>query len=96
MVRLIIDNSYSKIEGLTVKQFNSLRKLLSYTSDPQAAYYSGGFAKIKYCIDTKGNFPTGLLNRVQKHLSDNMLKYVYFDKRVEPAYQPGMFKLRLS
>lgn len=75
MVELIIGNSYSKVKNLSPELFKKLRKLLSYTDNPQASYFSGGFARTKYCIDNKGEFPTGLLARVLSFLTDNNLSY---------------------
>lgn len=59
-----VNNSYSKIKGYTPDQFRQLRKLLSYTTDANAAYHSGGFVRTKYLLDKHGIFPTGLLNKV--------------------------------
>lgn len=70
MVTLRVDNSFSRIEGLKTEQFHKLRKLLSYTPDAAGTYFSGGYKpRIKYCIDLKGNFPTGLLKRVLTFLT---------------------------
>lgn len=64
MIKIIVDNSYSKIEGLKTDQFRSLRDILSYESNLNAVYFSGGFRKKKYLLDKKGYFPTGLLQKV--------------------------------
>lgn len=65
-------NSYSKITGLSVEQFKELRALLSYKVDfQQAKYIPNPANRVKYCIDLKGNFATGLYNRVCKWLFDS-------------------------
>lgn len=65
MVTLVIGNSYSQLVGLTPTSFKRLRKVLSYTPDAKASYFAGGFPpKVKYLIDAKGFFPTGLSSRV--------------------------------
>lgn len=65
MITIDVDNSHSKIQGLSPEQFKKLRELLSYQIDPQAAYFSKAWNRTKYCIDKYGVFPTGLLNRVK-------------------------------
>ncbi len=71
---LTINNSYSNIAGLTAEQFKRVKKLLSYTVD--TGYYAGrAFPRTKYLIDSKGNFPSGLIRRVINHLQDNKLPY---------------------
>lgn len=67
MIIIDINNSYSRIRGLTADQFKQLRKILSYSTDPAASYYSGGFTRVKYLLDKHGNFPTGLVDRVIAH-----------------------------
>ena len=87
-VTITIDNSYSKINGLTSTQFKKLKKVLSYITDPQIAYFNGGFQRRKYLIDAKGSFPTGLLAKVRKfapeaHINDNRnipIRHIKFDK----------------
>lgn len=69
VIALEIDNSYSRITGLTTAAFNRLRKELSYQADPQAAYFRGGYQSRRYLVDKKGVFPTGLLDRVYAFLS---------------------------
>jgi len=71
MLRLTVDNSYSKIEGLTPERFKALRKELSYEVDPQQAFYMGGHRpRSRTLLDAKGGFPTGLLRRVKAFLGD--------------------------
>lgn len=66
-MKLTIGNSMSKIEGYSQAQFNELRALLSYTSDPQAQFYAGfRGANRKYLISKRGEFPTGLLYLVEE------------------------------
>ncbi len=62
-----IDNSDSKVLGMLDEDFKALRKELSYRLDPQSARFIPNPAMhVKYLIDKKGNFPTGLLHRVFK------------------------------
>lgn len=75
MVIIEVDNSYSKITGLTPEAFKALRKELSYSPDAKSAYFSGGFAHLKYCIDKYGVFPSGLLKRVKRFLETKLIKY---------------------
>lgn len=94
-ITLTIGNSYSKISGLTTEQLRKLRRVLSYTTDPQAAYFSGSWIRRKYLIDAKGNFPTGLISRVERFLDKNKLLYVLVETRIKPKPTPGMFVLNL-
>lgn len=96
MITINIDNSYSKIGGLDGNQYNKLRKILSYTTDPKASYFSGGFVRVKYLIDKRGNFPTGLLYRVIMHFKEEGYTYTTKDGRKRPKVTPGMFKLNLK
>lgn len=69
MIKLIIDNSLSKIEGISQAQFKELRELLSYNLAPQASYFAGGHRSNKrYLLSARGEFPTGLLYIVEKYL----------------------------
>jgi superfamily II DNA or RNA helicase len=73
-VALNIGNSYSRISGLNDRQFQALRTTLSYKVDFATAYYIKDPSKrIKYCIDLKGNFGTGLLERVLYFLYQNKI-----------------------
>lgn len=70
MINLKIGNSYSYIDGLNAVQEKQLRKLLSYSGDSKAAYFSGGYTKTYCLLNKKGEFPTGLLSRVLKFLNN--------------------------
>ncbi len=77
MVTITVGNSVSKINNLPVDLFNKLRKLLSYTPNAQAAYFSGGFVRPKHCVDKYGHFDTGLIYRVKAFLAENKIKYAW-------------------
>lgn len=95
MITITVDNSYSQITGLQPDAFNALRKALSYGPDPQAAYYTGGFPKLKYLMDKRGNFPTGLLYRVKAFVGRQNVQIK--DRRAQPTAQPpGMLKMIYS
>lgn len=83
---ITIDNSYSQVTGINLETFNVLRKELSYSVNQQAAYFAGGHRPaVKYMIDKKGFFPTGLLYRVVALLPNSI---TFIDKRVRPAACP--------
>ena len=97
MVQLIINNSYSQIIGLNTQEFSALKKILSYSIDSQAAYFSNNqFNTMRYLIDKNGFFPTGLLSDVRKFLSEKAIKHKRSELRVKPKGLPGMFKLKLA
>lgn len=80
---LIINNSTSKIEGLTIEEFKALKELMFYTTSAAANYFSKRFGSPKrYLIAKDGSFPTGLLYIVIGFLSDK--SYTIVDKRVKP------------
>lgn len=77
-MRIIIHygNSYSKVSGLNDEQMQGLRKALSYkVSYAQAKYIPNPANRVKYCIDKRGEFATGLLSRVQRYLTKNNIEY---------------------
>lgn len=90
--QLIIGNSYSKIIGLTPKEFNSLKKLMSYR--PPYNHFSPMANRAISLLDKKGNFPTGLLYIVQKWLRDSngvgplphVIRTAHKDTRIKPKF----------
>lgn len=93
MLELILGNSYSQVVGLTTENYVKLRKLLSYSPNPSASYYSGGFSYRKYLIDKKGFFPTGLAYIVRKFIFDLNPSSIVTDKRNKP--KPGKLPIKL-
>lgn len=80
MITITVNNSYSKIEGLTAPQEKELRKLLSYVVGGQSAHFSSFGPKRISLLSKKGEFPTGLV----KHVLE-FTKYATFkDNRVAP------------
>ena len=70
MVKLTIDNSTCRIEGLPRRRTAELKKLLSYAADPKAAFFSKSSWRGKQSLLTKaGSFPTGLLYIVDAFLA---------------------------
>lgn len=92
-LELLVGNSYSRLSGLDTSLFKELRKLLSYT--PEGLAFAG-FAHPKFLIDKKGCFPSGLIPRVKKFLSDKNVSLRVIDPRLVPKPTPGMFKLQTS
>lgn len=70
MIQVTVDNSYSRITGLTDEQRSQLKELMSYKIDPQAAYFSGTFRTKRSLFSKRGEFPTGLLSHVMKWSED--------------------------
>lgn len=92
MIKLLINNSYSRLYGLTPTQFKEVRELLSYKSEVTKAYGNnyGGY-KI-YLINRKGEFPTGLVPRVTRHFSN----LVIIDDRVRPLHSRQFERKKLN
>lgn len=97
MITLTVNNSYSQLSGLTTKQYQEIRKILSYKIDPKQAYFAGGYNTTRYLIDKKGIFPTGLLYLVNRWLEDanDFKPHHWNDKRKRPAPKK-LFKLDLG
>ncbi len=93
MNTIVYGNSYSKINGLTDIEMKSLRKELSYHVDFAAARFIPNPAnRIKYCIDLKGNFATGLLPRVKRHLDKSGIKYAVDSTRIDLTAPKQVFR----
>lgn len=92
MVELHIGNSRSQIIGANISQHKELKKIMSYKIDAQAAYFSGAsWNPVRYLIDKKGFFPTGLLSRLSAWIRDNKVEIK--DSR---RFPPGMNLFSLS
>ena len=91
MIRLTIDNSMCRIEGLPIKAHKSLGHLLSYKVQ------SGQYRRFFYrsLLTKKGDFPTGLLYLTRNFLKTQGIKYVVLDKRKKPESKKGLFTLKL-
>lgn len=91
MINLTIDNSTSQITGLSLQQERELRDLLSYNTDPSQAYFAGGrFPRKRTLLGKRGDFPTGLIDRVYTYLSQK--SYTVVDLRIRPERPLGLFK----
>jgi superfamily II DNA or RNA helicase len=96
MVKLILNNSESQVEGLTIEQHKGLKAVLTYSADPKSAYFTGGFVKRYSLITSKGIFPTGLLTRVKGHLQAKCISFEVVDLRKVPKSIPDLFTLNLG
>jgi superfamily II DNA or RNA helicase len=93
VITITIDNSYSKITGVTSQEMSELKAILSYDADPSAAFYSGaGRSNKRYLIGKAGDFPTGLLPYVQEWVGSRI--FTEIDTRRTPPVSVG-FKLSL-
>lgn len=96
MIALTIDNSLSRIEGLSAEQFKQLKEVLSCPVDPKQAYFAGGHRPSrKYLMDKRGTFPTGLLYLVLGYLKKDHLNFTKTDRRITPR-QPSKSLFTLS
>jgi len=90
-MKLIINNSYSRVLDININDFNELRTLLSYLPDNKANYFSRGYNYRRYLIDKRGYFPTGLLHKVATFLTDKQV--IVQDMRIKPKSTKNMFCL---
>lgn len=84
MINIVVDNSYSQIQGLTAKQEKALKSELSYLVGGTNSYFSRYGHKKRSLLDKKGKFPSGLLNRVVLWLIFNKISHKINDLRVKP------------
>ncbi len=94
MIDVIIENSMSRVVGLTDTQFKALRNVLSYSIDSQAAYFSSAYQTKRYLLSKKGEFPTGLLYLVKESLFKTP-SVRYIDRRTLPKPRHGLFTMSL-
>ncbi len=65
MITIEVDNSESKISGLSIEQHKTIKQVLSYFTAPPNSYIAKQFGVKKVSLLTKtGVFPTGLLTKV--------------------------------
>lgn len=96
MIKLVVGNSMSKIQGLNLAELKTLRSLLSYAVDTQAIRFGGGYAGARrYLMDKSGNFPSGLLHTVKAHFEKTNTIHVEEDTRVPPNPRQGLFRLSM-
>lgn len=81
MIALEIDNSYSKIAGLTPSQFKALNLLLSYTVGD---HFSAFGPTKRTLLSKKGDFPSGLAAKVVAWLIAERFDFDVTDKRIRP------------
>jgi superfamily II DNA or RNA helicase len=94
MIRLIINNSISKLENISIPQYKELRKILSYTISDAMIYFSNAFNNKRYLINKKGEFPTGLLYLVEEYLKGKPVEVI--DTRKAPKTSGKLFTMKLD
>lgn len=85
MVKIEINNSFSKIHGLSATQEKELREELSYTVGGKSAFFARGFGpRRKSLLNKKCEFPTGLKSKVFNYLDKYAIRHGLVDTRVIP------------
>lgn len=84
MINLVLDNSKSRVIGLEQEMFKKLRFSVCYFDMGTWIRTRNKYAASKLLIDENGFFPTGLLKRVEKFLTDNFIIYNLVDNRIKP------------
>lgn len=85
MIKLEIDNSYSRIIGLSPKQEAAFRDVLSYIVGGSSAFFSGYGVRKKSLLSKRGEFPTGLASRIVSKLCNEKLDFDIKDLRTIPT-----------
>lgn len=94
MIKLIVDNSICRLEGLTRDMEKELKELLSYSLDSQAAYFAKAYRTKRSLLTKRGEFPTGLLYLVHACFVRNHTYYQLEDIRKVPEKRPGLFTMQ--
>lgn len=92
-VKLIIGNSYSKLENMSVGIYRDLRELLSYKVEDN--FFAKTYNVKRHLLDKRGNFPTGLLKQVLTYLKIREVPYETVDTRTVPRKGSVKFNLLL-
>lgn len=91
MVRIIIDNSYSKLLNLSPKLEKEIREKFSYREDPTIAFFRGAYEPKKISMLSKrGDFPTGLVPDLFTFLHDNDILFDFISKRARPEIHSAL------
>jgi superfamily II DNA or RNA helicase len=85
MLIVTINNSYSKISGLSVSQDKAVREELSYLVGGSSSFFSKYGPRRKSLLSKAGEFPTGVLEKVLYFFKASRLKYTLKDSRIRPA-----------
>lgn len=99
---IIIENTKSRIVGLSEQEFFSLRETVIYF-DKSGYVRASSWVKRnrrnsfkKYMIDTNGFFPTGLMRRVIDHLHNRRINFNSVDNRIIPKLNTEKYYMRCS
>lgn len=85
----------SQVQGMDLKAFRGLRRVLSYSVSKQAAYHSGRGDR-RYLLGKKGEFSTGLLPYVKDYFFQLKKPFEIIDGRKRPKPLDGLFELSLG
>ncbi len=100
MIKIEVDNSYSRVTGLSPAQEKELREAFSYTVGGSSAYFSGYGIRRKSLLDKKGYFPTGLLYKLCNY--GWQLTAITQDNRIKPSireyclYEPTDYQWQIE
>lgn len=73
LITIIVGNSYSTIKGLSPVQEKALRDELSFVVGGSSAHFSGFGIKRRTLLSKRGDFPSGLMSRVEGWLTKRKL-----------------------
>ena len=80
----ILDTKKAKISFEDPEEFERFKSFLSFKItgvEYTKAYKSGNWDGVTYMVNSKREFPLGLLDRVKKYLDKNNLQYTVTDRR---------------
>lgn len=94
-MRVSIGNSMSQIVDMTPEHYQNLRRVLSYKV-PGSYFSNDPTGGIRYLITKRGEFATGLLERVKSWAEASKLLLQLTDLRKRPGVSPNMIKATLG
>jgi superfamily II DNA or RNA helicase len=87
-MKIIVENSISRIEDLSkvpLNVYRDLKDLLSYEIDPSKRHFSKNYRTHQTLLTKRGEFPTGLLYVVSAWLTTNPYPATIKDARIAPS-----------
>lgn len=98
MIKVSIGNSVSEISGYSIQEYRQLRQLLSYTISDAKQHFGGFGSPVRYLIDKKGVFNTGLLPLVNEYIDKTGKQISLADFRIPPkrSQMPYNFKVKIT
>lgn len=91
-MEILIYNTYCQLDGFSAAQIILAKKALSY-KDEGSHFISGSWNGMVCFLNSKNQFPTGLIHRLANEFKASKVSYKILDKRIKPTKKYN-FKLK--